>query len=168
MKLPDSQKNRDRSCYAEHNCILSLPDNGTDFSHWQDRNLVNANLRSLVNSILHRRFNCYADLIRIRLKAGGQKTNDDRRQFREKITLNDQCGPWLAVVARQGNRDELTPSHQISDQSVAVSSKRIISSPPGSLIITESDCLLQIAANALERVSGTHIWTGRIPAARIR
>ncbi len=97
----------------------------------------------------------------------GDRQDGDRGMLGEQIRLDNHSGPRLAVIAGQGDHDDITSRH-----SRPLPRKRRPRPPPRpgsrsvSLSRTRRDCRRHSSANPGTRVSGTQIWTGRSPAAR--
>jgi hypothetical protein len=105
-------------------------------------------------------------------QAAGQRQHDDSRERIEPIGLDDHRQARLTTVPLQGNDDDIAASCQSrSFQASALTlSQKSVSDRPSSVFSASaitSHWRRHSAAKPGTRVSGTQIWTGRRPAARI-
>jgi hypothetical protein len=106
------------------------------------------------------------------LKAAGQWQHNDSRERIEPVGLDDHGGTRFTAIPLQGDDDNVAAACQprSSQASALTRSQNSVSVRPTlvrSASAMASHWRRQSAAKPGERVSGTQIWTGRRPAARI-
>ena len=106
------------------------------------------------------------------LQGAGQRQDNDSRERIEPVRLNDDSGTRLTAVPRQGNDNNVPSACQprSSQASALTRSQNSVSVRPRpvlSAFAIDSHWRRHSAAKPAAFVSGTQIWTGRSPAARI-
>jgi hypothetical protein len=106
------------------------------------------------------------------LQAAGEWQNNDCGECVKPVGLDHNGRPWFAAVALQRHDDDVAPAYQprSSHASTLTCSQNSASVRPPSVCSAAaiaSHWRRHSAANPAALVSGTQIWTGRKPAARI-
>src|SRR6516225_6580830 len=100
----------------------------------------------------------------------GQRDDDDRICLRKQVVLDDDRRARLGCVDASGDGPQLATVHASSSREprAEIASTNSMSSLCRSASASASASRRASAANAAERTSGTHTWTGRYPRRRIR
>ena len=169
--LRQSEKHRERPMNLQHDIAADLADGWADLGTPNRLRTVDGDLRRQTQAgpVAWRDIDPgYAGL----LQAAGKRQHNDGGECVEPVGLDDDRRPWFAAVALQGNDDDVAPAYQprSSHASALTCSQNSASVRPASVCSAAaiaSHWRRHSAANPAALVSGTQIWTGRRPAARI-
>jgi hypothetical protein len=164
----------------QHHVIVEPTDGGSELRAAHRLRTVHRDLRGNPQAILiaRRDFDPRDGGI---LQAAGQRQYNDSRERVEPVRLNDDSGAMplgprpegrLTAVPLQGDDNNIAAACQprSSQASALTRSQNSVSVRPASVLSAfaiSSHWRRHSAANPAARVSGTQIWIGRSPAARI-
>jgi len=155
----------------QHAVMIKPADDRADFGSADRLRTVNRDLRGHPQAILIGRRNIDPRDGGV-LKGAGQRQDNDSGKRIEPVRLNDNGRTRLAAVPLQGNNDDIAAACQprSSQASALTCSQNVVSAWPSSVLsdaVINSHWRRHSAAKPGARVSGTQIWIGRSPAARI-
>ena len=107
----DAEEEGERPTDAQQQRVVGFADHTTDLGDGNGGDFVDGDLRDFTQAIALRGMNFKPELVGVVAQHRGQRANDDRRQFGEKIALHDKRGTRFAIISSRRDDHELAAPH---------------------------------------------------------